>query len=100
MRGIQAAPRWPVNLDIVLAGPGADKVRSATVLAADQDQRPLLHLKIAGRRVSEPNDAPALQPNHPYKLRLEVSGRRQPVELSFFGRAPTEPTSLLVLRID
>ena len=100
MRGIQAAPRWPVHLDIVLTGPGADKVRTATVLAADQGQRPLLQLKIDGRRVTEPANSPALPPNHPYKLRLEVSGRKEPVVMSFFGRASTEPASLLVLRID
>ncbi len=99
-RGIHAAPRWPVNLDIVLAGPSADKVRAAAIYAEDRPNEPLLRLDLEGRRISEPRDAPSLPPNHHYRLRLVVSDRPEPLDLPFFGRAATGAKSLLVLRID
>ncbi len=100
MRGIQAAPRWPNRLDIVLAGPAADTVRAAAVYDDAVPPAAVQRLGLAGRRLTPPADAAPLPPGRRYTLRLDRADRPEPVEFPFFAREASGAASLLVLRIE
>ena len=98
MRGIGAAPRWPLNPEFIVAGPGAGKLANAAIYADGRLDAPLIRLETTPNHARVPSAAAPLPINEHYVLRLALAGRDQPVDLPFIGAPPNGPSVLIVLR--
>ena len=98
MRGVPAPPRWPLNREIVVAGDSSDKLAAAAIYADGKLDAPLVKLDVSGRQAQFPADAAALTLGERYVLRLALSDRGQPVDISFIAAAPSGSGLLVVLR--
>jgi hypothetical protein len=96
MRGLSAAPRWPLNREIVLAGNGTDRLKAAAIYAEGRPDAPLVRLDVSGHQARFPAGLAPLAVNARYVLRLTMGERAEPVDISFIG-GPTSGPSLLVV---
>jgi hypothetical protein len=96
-RGVEPTPSWPLNPELILVGQGTDKIRAATITAAEQPDAPL-RLDVAAHRARFPANAPPLAPNKRYVLRLILSNRPDAVDIQFIGAPRNGPSLLVVLR--
>jgi hypothetical protein len=98
MRGVTAAPRWPLNRELVFAGAGSDKLKAAAIYAESRLDAPLVRLDVTGHQARFPANAAALVANERYVLRLTMADRPDAVDISFIGAAPDGPSLLVILR--
>ena len=98
MRGLEAAPRWPLNPELIIAGAGTDRLTAAAIYAEARLEAPLVRLEQSAHHARFPADAAPLPANERYVLRLTLAGRTQPVDLPFIGAPPNGPSVLVVLR--
>ena len=98
MRGVGGEPRWPLDREILFAGPGSGELRAAAIYAEGRTDAPLLRLDVSGHQARLPANAPPLPGNQRYVMRLTMAGRAQPVEIPFIGTAPDGSSLVVVLR--
>ena len=98
MRGVGGEPRWPLDREILFAGPGSGDLRAAAIYAEGRTDAPLVRLDVAGHQARFPANAPPLTANQRYVMRLTMVGRGQPVDIPFIGTAPDGPSLFVVLR--
>jgi hypothetical protein len=98
MRGISGVPRWPLDRELVFAGVGTDKLKSAAIYAEGRLDAPLVRLDVSGHQARSPANEPPLAGNQRYLLRLTMADRAEPVDIPFIGIAPDGPSLLIVLR--
>jgi hypothetical protein len=98
MRGVGGAPRWPLDREIVFAGLGTDRLRTAAIYAEDQPDTPIIQLDVSGQQARFPASAAPLAANQRYVLRLTTADRPQPLDIPFIGTAPDGPSLFVVLR--
>ena len=98
MRGIGDEPRWPLDREILFAGPGSGELRAAAIYAEGRTDAPLVQLDVSGHQARLPAGAPPLAANQRYVMRLAMAGRAQPVDIPFIGIAPDGPSLFVVLR--
>jgi hypothetical protein len=98
MRGAGSIPRWPLDRELVFAGAGSDKLKSAAIYAENRLETPLTRLDVSGHQARFPANDPSLAANQRYVLRLMMTDRTEPVDIVFIGTAPDGPSLLVVLR--
>lgn len=98
MRAPGSTPRWPLDRELVIAGAGTDKLKSAAIYAEGRLDAPLVPLEVSGHQARWPANAPPLGANERYVLRLTLADRSEPIDIPFIGIAPDGPSLLVVLR--
>jgi hypothetical protein len=98
MRGVGSEPRWPLDREMLFAGPGSGELRAATIYAEGRTDAPLVRLDVSGHQARFPANSPPLMANQRYVMRLSMAGRAQPLDIPFIGTAPDGPSLLVVLR--
>ena len=98
MRGVTAAPRWPLNRELVFAGAGSDKLKGAAIYAESRLDAPLVRLDVSGHQARFPANTAALAANERYVLRLTMGDGPDAVDIPFIGAAPDGPSLLVILR--
>ena len=98
MRGVGGEPRWPLDRQILFAGPGSGELRAAAIYAEGRTDAPLLRLDVSGHQARLPANAPPLPANQRYLMRLTLADRAQPLDIPFIGTAPDGSSLLVVLR--
>jgi len=100
VRGPAEPPRWPVNTQFLLTGPGARRFATAAVYAEQKPANPVATFSIAdGRMVAPPGSLPLLA-NRRYVLRLVQSDQSPGSNVVFIGTAPLQPQPIVILRVD
>jgi len=97
-RGIENTAGWPLNRELVLAGTGAEAVKTAAIYAAGRLDAPLVRLEVSDRRARFPAGVAPLAVGGHYILRLTLADRPAPVDMPFIGKAPSGPSLVVVLR--
>lgn len=98
VRGMASTPRWPLDREMVFAGDGSDKLKSAAIFAEGKLDTPLVQLEVSGHKARLPMNAATLPPNQRYVLRLVRTDRPAPVDITFIGAPPTASALIVVLR--
>ena len=98
MRGVGGEPRWPLDREILFAGPGSGELRAAAIYAEGRSDAPLVRLDVSGHQARLPANAPPLPANQRYVMSLSMAGRAQPLDIPFIGTAPDGSSLIVVLR--
>jgi len=98
MRSAPSLVRWPLNHELVVAGPFSDQIATAAIYEEERSDAPLVKLDVAGHHLRYPQQGDNPAPNGRYILRLGLKGRSEPLDLHFIGTAATGPDLLIVLR--
>jgi hypothetical protein len=103
LRGIRIGsvpPRWPVNAQFLLTGPGAGNIRAAAIYPEDHQDTPAATLTVKDGRAVEPPGALPPLPNARYILRLTTGASDKASEVTFVGVTPSDAQPVVVLRLD
>ena len=99
-RGVSTAPHWPVNPEFIFTGQRAGAITAAAIFADGKLDKPVMSLTLTGRRTTKPADASRIIADGHYVLRMTMRDVTQSVDVPFVATVSTDPTPLVVVRVD